>query len=229
MRDEVEQPVTDDGEADDEPGARASEDRCRNPPRRDAPDHRHAQAVAPGIVHEGQRRERGVSRLDPDRLDTDEQKYRPEKIETERGGNQRRERRPRLGTARAQGNGEMANKHRIGFCHNVARRSGGRLMRTHVVTASALVFAALSYAPAASAAGSCEGLSTLKLPHTTFTLSDHGAGWWISTTESASFCRVAATLTPSSDSNIKMEVWLPGVWVERQAVERRQWRLGRFD
>jgi hypothetical protein len=55
VRDAVEHPVTDDGEADDKPGACAAEDRRRNPACRDAPDHRHAETVAPGIVHERER------------------------------------------------------------------------------------------------------------------------------------------------------------------------------
>ena len=41
------------------------------------------------------------------------------------------------------------------------------------------------------------------------------------------FCRVAATLTPSSDSDIKIEVWLPVSRVERQVPGGWQWRLGR--
>ena len=49
------------------------------------------------------------------------------------------------------------------------------------------------------AAGSCEGLSALTLPAATITAAKIE-------TES---CRVAATLKPSSDSEIKMEVWMP--------------------
>ena len=49
------------------------------------------------------------------------------------------------------------------------------------------------------AAGSCEGLSALTLPAATITAAK---------TEAES-CRVAATLKPSSDSEIKMEVWMP--------------------
>ena len=49
------------------------------------------------------------------------------------------------------------------------------------------------------AAGSCEGLTSLKLAATTITAAK---------TEGDA-CRVSATLTPSSDSDIKMEVWMP--------------------
>ena len=40
-----------------------------------------------------------------------------------------------------------------------------------------------------------------------------------------SFCRVAATLTPSADSDIKIEVWLPGIgWNGKfQAVGNGGW------
>src|SRR5687767_9752397 len=38
------------------------------------------------------------------------------------------------------------------------------------------------------------------------------------------FCRVAATLTPSSDSDIKIEVWLPAKWNGKfQAVGNGGW------
>jgi feruloyl esterase len=49
------------------------------------------------------------------------------------------------------------------------------------------------------AAGSCEGLTALTLPATTITAAKIDG-------ES---CRVSATLTPSSDSDIKMEIWMP--------------------
>ena len=77
------------------------------------------------------------------------------------------------------------------------------------------------YASVARAA-TCESLTALRLPNTTITmaqsveagkLSLSGGGG--SASENASyrslpaFCRVAATLKPSSDSDIKMEVWLP--------------------
>src|SRR6185369_8800900 len=75
---------------------------------------------------------------------------------------------------------------------------------------------------------SCESLASLALPDTKITLaqvvsaggfSPPGGGQRGGKTGAASpyqslpeFCRVAATLTPSSDSDIKVEVWLPAGW-----------------
>jgi tannase/feruloyl esterase len=69
-----------------------------------------------------------------------------------------------------------------------------------------------------TAAGSCESLLSLKLPSATITMAKvqptpeggvklaTGPGRTVSIPEA---CRVAATLTPSSDSEIKMELWMP--------------------
>ena len=71
-----------------------------------------------------------------------------------------------------------------------------------------------------AAAGSCEGLMSLKLPSTTITSAKVAPATLpdtktivadaprraVSLPES---CRVAATLRPSSDSEIKMEIWMP--------------------
>ena len=54
-----------------------------------------------------------------------------------------------------------------------------------------------------AAAGSCEGLMSLKLPSTTITLAN------VDSALSPPACRVAATLRPSPDSDIKMEIWMP--------------------
>jgi feruloyl esterase len=74
---------------------------------------------------------------------------------------------------------------------------------------------------AAAGAGTCERLSTLTLPNTTITLAQTvGAGAFAPPAgrqgrggaiyaELPSFCRVTATLAPSNDSDIKVEVWLP--------------------
>ena len=68
---------------------------------------------------------------------------------------------------------------------------------------------------------SCEGLASLTLPHTTITMARAvGSGGFKAPGQAnpnatqafialPAFCRVAATLTPSSDSDIKIEVWLP--------------------
>ena len=77
--------------------------------------------------------------------------------------------------------------------------------------------AALSAEPAGGT--SCESLSKLALPHTAITdaqvvaaggfVAPAGRGPAPSFKDVPSFCRVKATLTPSADSDIKIEVWLP--------------------
>src|SRR5712692_6032634 len=93
------------------------------------------------------------------------------------------------------------------------------VMKFLVSVACALLLAAIVPDRAATAGGSCGGLSTLSLPNATITLAqavDAGAftppdGDNTSRAARAlpAFCRVAATLKPTSDSNIKIEVWLP--------------------
>lgn len=65
-----------------------------------------------------------------------------------------------------------------------------------------------------AAAGSCESLMSLKLPATTITLAKVEAAAELPAKARAAkplpdVCRVAATLRPSSDSEIKMEIWMP--------------------
>src|SRR5580704_12428009 len=75
----------------------------------------------------------------------------------------------------------------------------------------ALVFACLAVHQAAAA--TCESLSSLKLPETTITAAQSiPAGTYIAPngqvfTDMPAFCRVAATLTPTRDSDIGIEVW----------------------
>ena len=75
-------------------------------------------------------------------------------------------------------------------------------------------------APPLEAAGSCEGLLSLKLPAATITSATVeaapalpgfkvGAGANPRAGRLPDACRVAATLTPSADSQIKMELWMP--------------------
>jgi feruloyl esterase len=70
-------------------------------------------------------------------------------------------------------------------------------------------------APAAASAA-CESLASLALPHTTITLAQAvpagdfavpGSNQRLSNLPA--FCRVAATIAPVSDSDIKIEVWMP--------------------
>ena len=72
--------------------------------------------------------------------------------------------------------------------------------------------------PAVTAAGSCGALATLALPHATITVaaSVQAGGFTPDAQGEAgdfmalpAFCRVAASLKPTGDSDIKMEVWLP--------------------
>ena len=67
------------------------------------------------------------------------------------------------------------------------------------------------------AAATCEGLANLKLPNTTITTAQTvAAGAFTPASGSATpykdvpaFCRVAGVIKPTSDSEIKFEVWLP--------------------
>jgi len=81
---------------------------------------------------------------------------------------------------------------------------------------AALLLAALAYGSVSAA--TCEGLAELKLPDTTITAAQSvAAGAFTPSTGSAApyknlpaFCRVAGVIKPTSDSEIKFEVWLPG-------------------
>jgi feruloyl esterase len=79
-----------------------------------------------------------------------------------------------------------------------------------------------SSVPASAAAASCESLASLSLPHTVITLAQPVAAGAFTPPAPAGpgasqalfshlppFCRVAATLSPVSGSEIKIEVWLP--------------------
>jgi feruloyl esterase len=74
-------------------------------------------------------------------------------------------------------------------------------------------FAGIAATPAAAA--SCASLASLKLPDTTITAAQLvPAGTYTAPdgevfTNLPAFCRVAATLTPTSDSDINIEVWMP--------------------
>src|SRR5271156_1914549 len=84
---------------------------------------------------------------------------------------------------------------------------------------TALFVTTVSHASAAT----CESLASLPLPETTISSAQTvaagaftmpGGGFMpspISPKTLPAFCRVAATLRPSKDSDIKIEVWLPAV------------------
>jgi feruloyl esterase len=109
------------------------------------------------------------------------------------------------------------------------------MCRHWVVVLSALAVSTFLTAGRASAAASCESLASLPLPHVTITLANlveagrfvqfppgrgapapaqaagRGRGGAAPSpfADLPSFCRVMATLTPSDDSDIKMELWMP--------------------
>jgi len=84
----------------------------------------------------------------------------------------------------------------------------------------ALIVAVVMSARPAAATTSCESLTSLTLPNATITLArpvdagafapaDPAGGGAQPLNAPRAFCRVAATLKPSSDSDIKVEVWMP--------------------
>lgn len=87
---------------------------------------------------------------------------------------------------------------------------------------AAIAVAVLIFLPRwAVATDSCEGLSSLKLPDTTITMAQSvqagafappagGAGFPPANYKDLpAFCRVTATIKPTADSDIRMEVWMP--------------------
>jgi feruloyl esterase len=96
------------------------------------------------------------------------------------------------------------------------------MMRAYLVGAAMGLFACVAIASTPAMATPCTNLQSLQLQYTTITSAkDNTTGFFIvpgSTPPTTiaplpAFCRVTATLTPSSDSSIKIEVWLPeGGW-----------------
>jgi feruloyl esterase len=93
-----------------------------------------------------------------------------------------------------------------------------RTVNVPLLVSSAVLVGANLGSPPPAAAASCESLRTLSLPHTTITLAQTisdgtfvppGAQTNASLTNLPSFCRIAASLSPTNDSDIRIEVWLP--------------------
>src|SRR5438132_8985100 len=96
-------------------------------------------------------------------------------------------------------------------------------MKTSAIVVAALLIAAVCDAPQVSAdAAACDRLAaTLKLPNAKVAAAEAiAAGRFVEPgatrarasaeyAELPAFCRVELTLTPSSDSDIRSEVWLP--------------------
>lgn len=109
-------------------------------------------------------------------------------------------------------------------------------MRTVSGGSGAVILAAMMSGHAVDGAAPCESLSSLALPNTSitlaemvpaggFTLPGMGPAALQQFSRLPAFCRVAATLRPSLDSDIKIEVWLPAVdWNGKlQAVGNGGW------
>src|SRR5882724_7180133 len=73
------------------------------------------------------------------------------------------------------------------------------------VNMSPVVVIATIFSAVPLLAASCESLTSLSLPDTTIT----SAQAVVANKDLPPYCRVAATLKPSSDSDIKIEVWMP--------------------
>jgi feruloyl esterase len=74
------------------------------------------------------------------------------------------------------------------------------------------LFVAVLVSAESAAVASCEGLASLKLPNTSITAAEaHPAGSVKQPQgrDLPGFCRVAATLTPTQESDVTIEVWLP--------------------
>ena len=89
-------------------------------------------------------------------------------------------------------------------------------------------------ASAAEAARTCASLRQLALPNVTITVAEPVAAGMFTPPDlktdqkvppifkaAPAFCRVAATLAPTADSDIKLEVWLPANGLERQSLKAR--------
>jgi Tannase and feruloyl esterase len=106
-------------------------------------------------------------------------------------------------------------------------------MKTPIVTSALCILACLRAMPAFPA--SCDGLAALALKETTVTAAQlvpagqfsapSGGRGANSFKDLPEFCRVAATIQPTSDSDIKVEVWLPATgWNGKfQAVGNGGW------
>ena len=94
------------------------------------------------------------------------------------------------------------------------------MLRISTMRMAAFLVGSLATAGMAAAA-TCESLASLSLPNTTITTAQSvaagafyagaggGKGKAASFTDVPSFCRVAFTVKPTSDSDIKIELWMP--------------------
>ena len=96
-------------------------------------------------------------------------------------------------------------------------------LRSICLVSSIVLVTVVVFVPAPVFAATCESLKTLSLENTTITLAQTVAAGQFSLPATGrgaaqqnaafkqlpAFCRIAATLKPSSDSDIKVEAWLP--------------------
>jgi feruloyl esterase len=89
------------------------------------------------------------------------------------------------------------------------------MYRPYLVGAALGFFASLAISDTPAVASPCTNLQTLNLVHTTMTSATDVTGGSFTPPGAAPitglppFCRVTATLTPTADSEIKIEIWLP--------------------
>ena len=90
-----------------------------------------------------------------------------------------------------------------------------RCIHSATVLATILLTALIGTGATPAAAATCASLAGLALPDTTITAAQSiPAGTYTAPdgevfTNLPAFCRIAATLTPTSDSDINMELWMP--------------------
>ena len=91
-----------------------------------------------------------------------------------------------------------------------SHRSLSRQLKTSIV-APPLVFAAAMLHLTPASAATCTDIASLPLPNTTITLTQtYSAGDTVSgnTKAPVDLCRVAGTIKPGPQSNVRFEVWM---------------------
>ena len=104
----------------------------------------------------------------------------------------------------------------------------------HILRVFILLLAISSLSPKLLFAADCGALKTLKLADTTITLAEPVTsaspsvpGTGTSTRGLPAFCRIAGILRPTSDSEIRFELWMPSQGWNGRFLGVWQWRLCR--
>lgn len=94
-----------------------------------------------------------------------------------------------------------------------------KLPHMHIRIPSALLLGAIVLSAASVRAADCNSLRSLKLPDTNITLAESVVSGNLSVSATnpplqglPKFCRVTGVIRPSSDSEIRFEVWMPQDW-----------------